>query len=89
MNAKKHMDRVAAVGCVICREHMGGIYTPCQVHHIGEGSEPRSDFAVAGLCAEHHQGATGIHGRGVKAFCRLWGLGNEYQLLRLVNKWME
>ncbi len=62
---------------------------PCEIHHVAEGSGKRSDFMVAALCLEHHRGATGIHGRGVRAFCRLWGLANEYELLGLVNKWRK
>lgn len=88
MTGSQWMGKVAAVGCVICREHMG-IESPCEVHHVAEGSGQRSDYMTAGLCHEHHQGATGLHGMGVKAFCRLWGLANEYALLGLVNKWMK
>lgn len=86
MSAKSHMNKVAEVGCVICREFMGE-RTPAQVHHVAEGSGQRSDYMTAGLCEEHHKGATGVHGRGVKAFCDLWGLPNEYALIGLVNKW--
>ena len=88
MTGKKWMERVAEVGCVICREHLG-VETPAQVHHVAEGSGKRSDFMTVGLCYEHHQGATGIHGMGTKAFCTLWNLANEYALLGLVNKWTK
>lgn len=84
--AGKHMRRVAEIGCVICREHMG-VVTPAEVHHVAEGSEPRNDFMVAGLCPEHHRGTTGLHGMGVKRFCTLWKLSNEYALMGLVNKY--
>ena len=83
---KRHMGIVAQIGCVICREYYD-TYTPAEVHHVAEGSGKRSDFATAGLCLEHHQGETGLHGMGVKAFCRLWKLSSEYDLLALVNKW--
>jgi hypothetical protein len=43
---------------------------------------------TACLCPEHHRGATGVHGMGVKAFCRLWNLPNEYYLLALQNKYL-
>lgn len=86
MNANQHMDIVAQVGCVICREHYG-LHTPTEVHHVAGGSSKRSDFMVAGLCPEHHRGSTGLHGMGTKAFCKLWGLAGEYDLLALVNKW--
>lgn len=83
---KIHMGIVADTGCVICREFMG-CSSPAEVHHIAEGSGERSDYMTAGLCPEHHRGATGLHGMGVKAFCRLWGLPNEFALVGLVNKW--
>ena len=72
---KRHLNIVAQTGCVICHEYYD-TFTPPEIHHV-----------AAGLCHEHHQGDTGIHGMGVKAFCRLWKLTNEYDLLTLVNKW--
>ena len=86
MNASSHKQIVADTGCVICLEHYS-THTPACVHHVAEGSGERSDFMTAGLCHEHHQGATGLHGMGVRAFCKLWGLANEYALLGLVNKY--
>lgn len=68
MNAKRHMSLVAAMPCAICGE------SPVQVHHIREEqgmSQRASDFLTVPLCYEHHQGATGIHGMGRKAFERL------------------
>jgi hypothetical protein len=83
--AKRHMDIVASLGCVICRRDLG-LRTPPEVHHVAEGSGKRSDFMTAGLCLEHHKGATGLHGMGPKAFLRLFKLPTEYHLLDLVNK---
>ena len=84
---QRHMDMVAGIGCVICAERLGLRGVPAEIHHVAEGSGKRSDFATAGLCREHHQGATGVHGAGVKAFCRMWKLSGEHELLVLVNKW--
>lgn len=84
---KKHMDMVASTGCVLCRE-FDGQFVPGHVHHVAEGSEPRSDYMTVCLCPDHHTGASGIHGMGVKAFCRLYRLPNEYWLLELQNKYM-
>lgn len=76
--AKKHMAMVAAAGCVlgnrglhIC-EHQPGAEPRVHVHHIAEGSGVRSDFATVGLCWGGHEGPAGLHGMGVKAFCRLY-----------------
>lgn len=83
---KRHMDIVARVGCVICREYFG-VITPPDVHHVAQGSEDRSPYRTAGLCYEHHKGATGIHGpKGPKTFLRVFRLPTEYHLLGLVNK---
>jgi hypothetical protein len=63
---RRHMARVAAVGCVLCR-HLGLGNTPACVHHIraGQGmSERASHFLTVALCPEHHQGDTGVHKLG-------------------------
>ena len=59
----KHMGRVAALGCVVCRNSMFGA-TPAQVHHIreGQGGAQRADnWLVIPLCPEHHDGKDSIH----------------------------
>lgn len=82
-----HVDAVASVGCVICREFEDTI-TPCEIHHIGEGSGQRSNFMVVGLCEKHHRtGSASLHGAGIKNFLRLYKLPSEYHLLDLVNKY--
>lgn len=86
MTAKDHMQIVADIGCVICRRDTGQV-VPCQVHHIAEGSGQRSDYMTAGLCYDHHQGGLGVHGMGVRAFCRMYKLSSEYDLLGLVNQY--
>ena len=71
MNAADHMEAVASLGCVVCRRILGREYVPAQVHHIGDSSE-RSDWLTIPLCPEHHQGATGFHGAGERAFNRTY-----------------
>jgi len=88
MSAKgaRHMDKVAGAGCVICRR-LYGHFVPCEIHHVAEGSGLRSDFAVAGLCAEHHRGESGFHRMG-KQFFKLYRVPgeSEYGLLVWVNE---
>ena len=60
------MDRVAAIGCLICKD-WHGTNSPAELHHIGD-SAVRSDFLVVPLCPEHHRGATGRHGLGERVF---------------------
>ncbi len=83
---QRHKERVASCGCVICRR-LGYGYVPCEVHHVAEGSGLRSDFATAGLCTEHHTGASGFHKRG-KAFLVQFRVPgeSEYGLLVWVNE---
>lgn len=79
---RKHMGRVAELGCVICRR-MGFGPTPAEVHHIrtGVGAGRRADDdRTIPLCYEHHRGALGIHGMGRKAFERGYGV-TELELL--------
>lgn len=65
MSAKgsRHMERVASLGCVVCRRVFDR-YVPAQVHHVAIGSGKRSDFAVAPLCEPCHIGPAGFHKRG-------------------------
>lgn len=81
------MDLVRSVGCVVCRR-FGPTGTPVEVHHVAEGSGLRSNFAVAGLCSEHHRGESGLHGMGIKRFITLYRPpgDSEYGLLIWVNQ---
>jgi len=71
---KRHMGRVAALGCILC-DHLGLGATPAQVHHIREGqamSQRASNFLTIPLCPEHRTGKTGLHGMGTNAFERAY-----------------
>lgn len=76
--AERHLARVRSIGCLIC-DKMGLGETPASAHHIGDGSE-RSDYLTIPLCREHHQGATGFHGLGERAFNAMYNT-TELQLL--------
>lgn len=91
---RDHMDRVASVGCVVCRR-LKGHYVPCELHHIAEGSGVRSNFGVVGLCGndydDHHDGrdtgGAGFHRLG-KCFMKLYRVPgeSEYGLLIWQNE---
>jgi len=85
--AQHHMSRVQRLGCVVCHFAFGVDDSPSQVHHIAEGSGLRSEFAVAPLCWEHHQGAAGFHRLGTGPFCKLYRVPGETEwgLLVWVN----
>jgi hypothetical protein len=71
MNVAAHKERIASLGCVLCRKVLGMTYSHAEVHHIGDSSE-RSDWLTIPLCTEHHRGATGFHGLGERAFNRTY-----------------
>lgn len=80
--SSRHMARVAALGCLLCRR-LGYLGTPAEVHHIrtGTGAGRRaSDTETIPLCPEHHRGNTGLHGMGRKAFERVYRV-TELELL--------
>lgn len=61
---KRHMGRVAALGCRLC-VRLGFGHTACEVHHVRTGhgaAERASDFLTIGLCPDHHRGPRGVHG---------------------------
>ena len=64
---RRHMGRVAALGCFLCRE-IGYGHVEAQVHHIREGqgmAQRASDFLTVPLCERHHANYSpdGIHGQ--------------------------
>jgi hypothetical protein len=79
---KKHMAKVAELGCAVCRR-MGHPGTPAELHHPrhGAGMGKRSGhMSVVPLCVNHHRGNEGIHGMGTKAFVQHYGV-TEAELL--------
>jgi len=62
--AKRHLTRVAALGCVICRRF--DLYdVPAEIHHprFAAGMAQRaSDWLAIPLCPDCHRGPRGIHG---------------------------
>lgn len=62
--AKRHLSRVAELGCIACRL-LGVEGSPAEVHHprFAAGAGQRaSDFLAIPLCPEHHRGPRGVHG---------------------------
>ena len=57
-----HLDRVAALGCILCH-YLGMGYRMAEVHHLFDPSQ-RSDWLVAPLCSDCHRGQNGFHGLG-------------------------
>ena len=72
---KNHYDKVARLGCSLCR-HLGYGESPCEIHHIRRAGK-RDNAPVIGLCPAHHRGDVGVHGMGRKAFEREYGITEE------------
>ena len=82
---KAHYDKVARLGCSLCRFVLKIENTPCHLHHIRRAGK-RKNAPVIGLCPIHHQGSnTGIHGLGRKAFEELYQTTEE----ELLEKTLE
>lgn len=73
-------------------------FTPgVQLHHrrAGQGWGKGDWMTLIPLCPEHHQGATGVHGLGTKAFPKHYGfteqdmLDKALQLLNITPKGKE
>ena len=83
---RAHMSKVAALGCVVCR-NLGYGETPAALHHIraGQGMSQRaSHFQVLPLCGAHHQ--TGGYGVAIHCGQKEWEsrYGTEIELLEQV-----
>ena len=74
---QEYMGAAVSAGCVIGNRRLGMCRGRVEFHHIASGSSLRSDFCGAGLCTEHHTGATGFHGMGLRAFNALYRLPGE------------
>jgi hypothetical protein len=74
LTIKKHMARVADLGCVLC----GG---DAQVHHIRVNGE-KNDMNVIPLCHLHHTGDFSIH-KTPRAFEKT--VGSDLELLAKTN----
>jgi len=83
--ATRWLQRVGALQCVLCMYLGVRQRTPTMRHHVREGQglgQRASDFLVVALCAECHQGPSGLHGLGTLGFYRRYKL-DELDLLAM------
>lgn len=83
---KKHMARVAALGCICCSHVYGHNDTLAEVHHVRarHGFGRTSHLMTIPLCPEHHRGKTGVHNHGRNEWEALHGF-SEMDLLAVVH----
>lgn len=65
-----HKGKLAELGCMAClRIHGPHEPGPVELHHLRGGGWGKGNYkTLIPLCPEHHRGATGVHGLGVKGF---------------------
>lgn len=85
---KRHVSRVVALGCVLCRIN-GYQDTPAEAHHprtgVGAGQKA-SHYDVIALCPHHHRlGNDALHVMGRRAFERRHGV-TELELLEMTRR---
>jgi len=88
---RDHLDKVAALGCIVCR-NIGLGWHPAMIHHLryGRGLSQRSDhFKTLPLCGTHHQhGGFGVaFHAGPRQFQK--NFGTEIELLDQVKSLLE
>jgi hypothetical protein len=73
---KEHKEALAGLGCVLCRRLYGPHDPgPVELHHLRAGGWGKGGYeTLIPLCAEHHRGATGVHGLGTKGFVKKYGI---------------
>lgn len=82
-----HLSRVAALGCIVCRNQNLG-ETSAEIHHIrtGQGISQRADHRKSiPLCHMHHR--NGGYGVAIHAGRKQWekNFGTELKLLEQVQ----
>jgi len=87
---RRHLGKVAAMGCIVCMNH-NNIDTPAEIHHIGNGTmgKKATNYQVIPLCHYHHR--TGGHGAAIHAGRKTWesNFGTEQQLLEQVMEMIK
>lgn len=84
----RHLDRLARMGCVLCRVHLGITDTPAEIHHPRTGTgagRKASHFDAIALCPQHHRlGNESLHALGRKAFERHYQI-TERELMQITK----
>jgi len=86
----KHMDRIVALGCIVCLNN-GYFDTPAEIHHIGNrtmGKRAGNDKVIP-LCPIHHR--NGGYGVAVHSGRTQWevNFGDEQDLLNQVMEMLN
>lgn len=83
MNQEQYETRLRMLPCVV-GVHIGQACRTEELHHLGDPEE-RDDLNQVGLCREHHQGPTGVHGLRRREFHRRYKL-SDLQMLAIQRR---
>ena len=86
--AKRHMGRVAELGCIACAK-LGHGQSVAAVHHIREGRIARNDWLTIPLCHAHHTGTHQSVHLAKPELMRALGVSSEFDLLADVLMLLE
>lgn len=83
---REHLQRVAELGCVLCR-NLGFGVSPAEIHHLRKGcgvGQRASHKRAIPLCPPHHR--TGGYGVAIHAGQKMWEriYGSEEELLEQI-----
>ncbi len=81
VKAKRHLDAVASLHCIVCGKQ------PVEIHHCRSYGSKRDHFRTVPLCVECHRGQSGLHGMGKKRFER--EIMSQDVMLALTNQLLE
>lgn len=85
---KRHLDKVAGLGCVLCRVVLRIQDSPAEIHHPRTGTgagRKASHMDAIGLCPTHHRlGNDAVHVMGRKAWERHHGI-TERELMQVTK----
>ena len=70
-------DLLARLPCLLVARVPGTCAGRVHSHHVATGSGKRSPYGMVRLCHEHHEGSSGLHGMGPKAFVRAYRVPGE------------
>ncbi len=91
MSERSWKERLAKIGCILCRHFDLEPRGRLTLHHIreGQGLGQRADcYLEICLCHEHHQGASGWHGLGKGGFYQRYKM-DELDLLAMMLRAMD
>lgn len=87
---KRHLNKIASMGCIVC-VNIGNGETPAEIHHIGNGTMGKraNNYEAIPLCHFHHR--TGNNGEAVHAGRKSFeaNFGTEQELLAQTLTWLN